>query len=170
MSKKLTPLQEAFCDAFIRCEGSPANAVRMSHPDAKGWGDKRINSEAQRMMRNTAVLARIGSMRGEMEGATMLSREAWLQEALTLYRRIDVDRQPSAKISVLDMLGRAMGYFAPAKLEIDDSRAARVIDLRDRVAKLLGESPAAKPEDAVIVDPSQPQQANQQHKENEHGV
>ena len=129
----LTPQRERFCQEVAK-HGNQSQAYRVAFPRALKWKPEAVAVRASEMMARSNVGVRVAELRGAEEKKLGMSREKWLArlESMTGEHKPD-----DVALRALEQLGKALGYYAPQRQEIDHRIEVRAIGIEARVAALI---------------------------------
>lgn len=105
----LTPKQEAFCLAYIRC-GNGLQAYREAGYSPR-MSDKSATEAASRMLRDAKVVARIEELRKPVAAEAGITLENHLRDLEILRNQAVNDQKWSAAIQAEIARGRASGLY-----------------------------------------------------------
>lgn len=128
---KLTPKQEAFCQAYVET-GNASEAYRRAYPRAKNWKPETVHKRASELLANGEVLGRLKALQAELAKRNLWTRE---QSVMTLIQVIENAGRNSDIIAAVKELNAMHGYNAPDKLEISGAGGGPVVlNIRHRKA------------------------------------
>ena len=124
--------RERFCQEYVKC-GDQSAAFRIAYPTSKGWKDKLVWSHASELMRDGKVKVRVAELRKQTENKLGMSREKWLGKWVKL---ANGRGEPGDRMRALENIGKALGYYAPEKHEVNVTGTILHVDLTDRITVL----------------------------------
>jgi phage terminase small subunit len=113
-TKKLTPKQETFCNAYVET-GNASEAYRRAF-DAGAMKPETVNRKAVELLNNGKVTARVEVLQAELKSKSDITKERILKE-LAKIGFADTDNL-NAKIKALETINKMLGFNEPEKADI----------------------------------------------------
>lgn len=139
MKPDLSPPQAKFANEVAK-HGNLSKAYRAAYPASRKWLEKSVNEKASHLMARGKIGARVAELRAASEKKLGKSREDWLNELAHLAW----NRRNCEQLAALVQYGKALGYFAPEKVEhkVEGSveQTIRVVGIEARIAAVLAMS------------------------------
>ena len=113
---KLTPKQEAFCQAI--CDGmNQSDAYRHAY-NAANMKPETVNKKAYELINDGHVTARIQELRGKLEAKQLWTREQSVKTAIRAIKMAINNGRPSDMLKGVEVLNKMHGYDAPIKHDV----------------------------------------------------
>jgi phage terminase small subunit len=112
--KKLTPKQEAFCNAYV--EVSNASEAYRRAFDANKMKPETVNRKAIELLNNGKITARVEVLQAELKSKSDITKERVLNE-LAKIGFADTDNL-NAKIKALETINKMLGFNEPEKNDV----------------------------------------------------
>jgi phage terminase small subunit len=113
-TKKLTPKQETFCNAYVEV-GNASEAYRRAF-EAGAMKPETINRKAVELLNNGKITARVEVLQAELKSKSDITKERILKE-LAKIGFADTDNL-NAKIKALETINKMLGFNEPEKNEV----------------------------------------------------
>ena len=129
---KLTPMQEKFCQEFIKI-GNQSEAYRRAYPKSLKWKPESVNEVASTLMANIKVLSRVKALQEKQEQKNEISKEWIFNQLKSVIAKSSSEEEiknaeggtgeykydSSGVNKAVDTLNKMLGYYAPTKQEVD---------------------------------------------------
>jgi phage terminase small subunit len=113
-TKKLTPKQETFCNAYVETGNASEAYRRVFNAGAMKSGT--INRKAVELLNNGKITARVEVLQAELKSKSDITKERILKE-LAKIGFADTDNL-NAKIKALETINKMLGFNEPEKNEV----------------------------------------------------
>ena len=121
---KLTPKQEAFCQAIA--DGmTQADAYRTAYSAAK-MTDKSVWERASHLMKNVKVTARVSELKSALEAKQLWTREESVKTLAGIAK--DNDAKQADQINAVKALNTMHGFDAPKQFDMSIKQLPTIID------------------------------------------
>jgi hypothetical protein len=124
---KLTPKQEAFCQAIADGKNQ-SDAYRLAYSAEKMKPDS-VNNMAHKNMQNLEITSRIQELRGKLQERVLITREGVLQGVMATIELAKLNKKPMEIYKGYEIINKMMGYDAPQKLEVAHKK--NIADMTD---------------------------------------
>jgi phage terminase small subunit len=113
-TKKLTPKQESFCNAYVEM-GNASEAYRRAF-NAGAMKSETVNRKAVELLNNGKITARVEVLQAELKSKSDITKERVLGELATIGFS-DTDNL-NAKIKALEVINKMLGFNEPVRNDI----------------------------------------------------
>jgi phage terminase small subunit len=113
-TKKLTPKQETFCNAYVET-GNASKAYRRAF-EAGAMKPETINRRAVELLNNGKITARVEALQDELKSKFDVTKERVLKE-LARIGFADTDNL-NAKIKALEAISKMLGFNEPERNDV----------------------------------------------------
>jgi len=119
VTKRLTPKQEAFAQAYIET-GNASEAYRQTY-NASRMKPETVNRKAKELLDNGKITARVDELKAELAKHNLWTREQSVKALINVIRHPDKQTDVIAAVKELNAMH---GYNAPDKLEVSGPNGA----------------------------------------------
>lgn len=107
---RLTPKQEAFCQAIITEPNSSA-AYRKAYPKSVKWKDKTVHEMACRLRAKVKVYARVHELQADQAERSAVSVESLTADTRRIMAQADELGHTSAAVSAVNLIAKMHGLL-----------------------------------------------------------
>ena len=129
---KLTPMQEKFCQEFIKT-GNQSEAYRRAYPKSLKWKPETVTERASVLMRGSNVSTRVKELQAKIEKKNEITKEWIFKQLKNVIAKSSTEEEiknaeggtgeykydSSGVNKAVDTLNKMLGYYAPTKQEVD---------------------------------------------------
>jgi len=129
---KLTPMQEKFCQEFIKT-GNQSEAYRRAYPKSLKWKPETVTERASVLMRDSNVSTRVKELQAKIEKKNEITKEWIFKQLKNVIAKSSTEEEiknaeggtgeykydSSGVNKAVDTLNKMLGYYAPTKQEVD---------------------------------------------------
>jgi phage terminase small subunit len=113
-TKKLTPKQETFCNAYVET-GNGSEAYRRAF-DAGAMKPETVNRKAVELLNNGKITARVEVLQAELKSKSDITKERVLNELAKI--GFANTNNLNAKIKALETINKMLGFNEPEKNDV----------------------------------------------------